>query len=395
VRRLGRASAATLRLLPLLVAVYVLGVWVRTIVRSADPLGTMRLDWYAYHLAGRRFVAGELQAIYPPAELANVWMYPPYALWVAAPLAPLREPAAYAVCAAAAFVGAIVACLLVGAAIGGPRERRLGATALVAASMPFTMSVILGQASGPLAMILAAALLAWLRGAEVAAGVLLALFMAKPNFGFVIPLLCLVARRWRVLAGFAVGLAIMIASTIPLGLNAWRFYYEGSRAFVDYVETTVPMWKQTTLYAFWRTMPPFAGWSRVQVRDLWVASVVLLVAATMRVWWLRWQDAAPPVARLVAIAVLLMIAANPYAYYYDSLLLLVPAVTVYLDDGSYRVRWSRIVALVCAAAILVLGYVAVLVVKGGVAWTGALASVWLLAEAYDLRRGTGRVGRVA
>ena len=79
-----------------------------------------------------------------------------------------------------------------------------------------------------------------------------------------------------------------------------------------------------------------------------------------------------------------MIAANPYCYYYDTLLLLVPGVTIYVDDASYRSRGSRAIGIGCAASILVLGYVTVLVVKGGVAWTGALVSVWLLAEAYDL-----------
>jgi hypothetical protein len=387
--RVAHTSLAIVRLLPLLVAVYVLGVWVRTIVRSADRLETMRLDWYAYWLAARRFVAGDFAAIYPPAELVNVWMYPPYALWASTPLALLSEPVAYAVCAATAFVGGLVAAELVGAATGAPRDRRLAATALVAASMPFTMSVILGQASGPLAMILAAALLAWRRGADFVAGVLLALFMAKPNLGYVIPLLCLVARRRRVLTGFALGSSVLLASTLVLGFELWRFYYDGSRAFVDYIETTVPMWKQATLYAFWRTMPPFSRWSLAQVKLLWIASIVVLVGVTVRVWWLRWRDVAPPVPRLVGLAVLLTIAANPYAYYYDSLLLLVPGVTVYLDGVSYRARRSRLVALVCAGSILVLGYVTVLVVKGGVAWTGALASVWLLAEAYDLRRGAG------
>ena len=134
---------------------------------------------------------------------------------------------------------------------------------------------------------------------------LLALFMTKPNFGVVVPLLCMVARRGRVLAGFALGMAVAMTSTVPLGLDAWRYYADGSRAFVDYVESSVPMWKQATLYAFWRTMPPFSGWALPQVKILSIASVVPLVLVTARIWWLRWQEATPPLTRLVSLAVLL------------------------------------------------------------------------------------------
>jgi hypothetical protein len=383
-----RFLVALVSVLPLLVPVYVLGSWASTIARSPDPLQTIRLDWYAYFVAARKFINGDFASIYPPAEMENIWMYPPYCLYAATPLAFMSDATAYAACLLTALVTQVLACLFLGASIERKVDHRFAAMAVVAASMPFNMTIILGQASGPLLLAIAAAIWTWRRGLDGVAGFLFGLVAAKPNLGLVLPVLCVVARRWRVLAGFCVAWGTMLIATIPLGAEIWRRYYAGAEALLRYTQSGVPMWKQVTLYAFLRTALPAGLTSERLLGPLWTVGTVTLACATAAVWSRRGAVDRPPVLRLVGLAMLLAITANAYAYYYDSVLLAVPGIAWFLARDEYVLRGSRVVIGGCIAGILVLGYPTVLVIKGGVAWTGGLASIWLLAEAHDLWRGS-------
>src|SRR2546430_5382374 len=85
--------------------------WVESLVLSPDPHAAARRDWYPFFETGHRLLAGDLGAVYPRTfDRGYLWLYPPYCIYLTAPLGVLPEWGAYALCAAvgvAAVAGAL------------------------------------------------------------------------------------------------------------------------------------------------------------------------------------------------------------------------------------------------------------------------------------------------
>src|SRR5439155_697912 len=142
----------------------------------------------------------DLTAIYRMASDSRYfWLYPPYCIYLAAPLGVLPEWYAYALCVLVevAAVGGALAVLR--AAVPGRGADHTNAAIAVLASMPFNTAIVIGQISGVLSLILAASLWAWRRRRPVTTGLLLSLLFIKPNLAIFSPPVCLLARQWRVL----------------------------------------------------------------------------------------------------------------------------------------------------------------------------------------------------
>ena len=383
--RLRRIGVAAIRLSAVLACAYVVAIWIRTIWISPAPLETIRLDWHLNYTTGQRVVSGALADVYVVHDVKSPFVYPPYWLYPAALLALLPEPVAYGVCAAAALLSLVFALRLTARSCPGPADRKLTAAFVVVGSVPFTMTIILGQVSGAIALGVALALFAWVRGREFLAGMALSLLVVKPNYALVVPGLCFLAGRWKIVAGFLTGVAVVLTSTIPLGAEIWRAYFEATRGFAAAFVHTIPMWKHTTLYAFLTTLPVFAGVPATSLTAGWIVMAIALCGLVAAAWWVAWRTEAPNIPRTVGLAVLLMLTAGPYAHYYDCVLLLVPGIAWYAATREvWTIRDSIIAA--CIAGILVGGYATVLVWKGGTAWTGGFMTVWLVVEAIELLR---------
>ena len=381
-RTAARTGLAALQLAPILVSVVWQASWVGLLLHSSDPLGRLRhLDWYAFFQAGHRLLAGDLQALYP-RELREefLWLYPPYCAYVTAPLGLLSEQWAYIVCCAVQVASVAGALTFLRATLSAERYV-LDVSAVIASSF-FNSAVIIGQASGFWALILAASLWSWHGRRDFVTGLLLALMLAKPNWGVVFPAMCLLTRQWRVLGGIAVGFGVMLLSSLPLGLERWHDFARTTHAYVDFVEQLTPMSKQLTMYAFWRTLPGLPHSHGGAITALWLASVLPLLAVTVAAWRRRWSEPTPPLPRLFGLTVLLTIAGNLYVYSYDGLLLLLPAIVWHVQGDQYRSRTCRRLIGGCVLLVFVFGYVAL--TYGGVAWIGPLVALWLLGEAYDL-----------
>jgi len=382
-RRRGIARAL-LRLAPLTVTGFMQISWFGNLALATDPHANARRDWYRFYQTGRQLLAGDLTAIYRMASDSRYfWLYPPYCIYLAAPLGVLPEWYAYALCVLVevAAVGGALAVLR--AAVPGRGADHTNAAIAVLASMPFNTAIVIGQISGVLSLILAASLWAWRRRRPVTTGLLLSLLFIKPNLAIFFPPVCLLARQWRVLAGIGVGSALLLLASLPLGLERWHEYAFATHSYVNLLQSAVPMWKQLTLYAFWYTVSGALASQGVSVTAPWLASVALLGAVTMAAWWRR-SDSETALPRLFGLTVLLAISANLYVYFYDGLLLLVPGVVWWVMRDEYRSLWCHGLIGACLLGIFAVGYLGIFVTQEGISWAGPLIAIWLLCEAVDL-----------
>jgi hypothetical protein len=94
-----------------------------------------------------------------------------------------------------------------------------------------------------------------------------------------------------------------------------------------------------------------------------------------------------PALRLFGSAALAVVAVSPRLYFYDALVLAVPAAAWYLCRDGYASRWVRRLQGGCLAGVTTAG---VLFFPWPVAVTavGPLAAAWAVLEAVDLRAGT-------
>ena len=378
-----RTVRALLRLAPLTITGFMQFSWFGSLAVSPDPYAIVRRDWHQFFQTGHQLVAGDLSAIYPRTfESGYFWLYPPYCIYLTAPLGMLPEWWAYALCVVVEVLAVAGALALLRAALPARGEDHTTAAIVILASMPFNTSVVIGQISGMLSLILAASLWAWRRRRTLVAGLLLSLLFIKPNLAIFFVAASLLARQWRVLAGMGLGGATMVLASLPLGLERWREYVHTSRDYVSVVQNKTLMWKQLTLYAFWRTATGGTS-SDLAVVAPWLASVAVVLGVTMLAWWRR-RDSEAALPRLFGLTVLLAVSANMYVYFYDGLVLLVPGVVWWVLRDEYRSRWRHALIGACLLGIFVVGYLRIFLTSEGINWAGALIAIWLVCEAVDL-----------
>lgn len=202
-------------------------------------LGNGRLD-FANHARGRDFVnlwtAGRLigegralevfepralmaahHRLFSPALPFHFWSYPPPALFLAAPFA--LTPSYFAGLAAWTALGWAV---LAWTPLPGPGR------ALLLFCPAVAVNIGLGQ-NGALTAALLLGGLALLERRPIAAGVLLGLLVFKPQMALLLPVLVVAGRRWRTMAGAAVGAGgLLLAATAMFSLESWRAFLDGS-----------------------------------------------------------------------------------------------------------------------------------------------------------------------
>jgi hypothetical protein len=89
--------------------------------------------------------------------------------------------------------------------------------------------------------------------------------------------------------------------------------------------------------------------------------------------------------RAAALLALATVALNAYLFYYDALLLVVPASVAFLLRATYAPR-ARAAVATLATISWVLQLVTPLFGQGGVPLPGLVATMWLVVEGLDLAR---------
>jgi hypothetical protein len=282
-------------------------------------------DLVAFHRAGEMALNRESAAAYDPgafrAGLADhqkglLWLNPPHAYFVMAPIAMLPYGAAKALWMAlsiAALVGVLATARL--------KSRPFFALALFSPAM--AISLMLLQLGGFIAVGLAAALVVAEKRPALA-GIILALLTMKPQYGLMAPIFLIALGQWRAIFFAAASTALLTAaSVLVFGAESWA-------AFAEALKTVHGPFARQALEGtatFSQTAAKLGAGDAARITAQG-AGIALCAATT---WF-----AARRLSRsdAIALTLLLSLAAAPSAWIYDW-----PLVIAALAFLAARSRW--------------------------------------------------------
>ena len=350
--------------------------------------GPVENDWFHLKTIADHFVAGDWSRLYTVGEQAlnprYYWRYPPFALYVVAPLAWLPHVWAYALLVVIE-VAALVGSLWLLRRLEPFRHMRAEWVLAIALSAPALTTIVTGQSSAVIMLCVVVAAMLWTRGQVNYAYALLGLLAIKPNWGFVFGLMAIVRGEWKGAAAMVGVVVLLCVLALPLGRQVWTDFLEVSMANGD-ILANYDRQKLITLRGF---LEGTLGTSDVTT-ILWALVAVGLVIMAA----LSWRAPGPPLRHL-GTGLLLAVSANPYASFYDALVLAVPATVWWAERG----RWARgpwlTVGILLAVAWCWEQWLyswGVLAAAAGVHWVppvsvvGPVAAVWLVLAARESMR---------
>lgn len=338
--------------------------------RQGRPLGT---DFSNVYAAGTYANEGRAAAAFDPAQqFAREraifgdttqfygWHYPPYFLFVAAPLALLPYGLALAVWQIATLGFYLLVIRLIvspsprrgaGGAEGGqthqsdsvpPRpaaQTGVGLSRaergdrslwlLLALAFPAVLINIGHGQNGFLTAALVGGALITLDRRPIVAGILFGLLVYKPQYGLLIPLVLAASGRWKCFGAATATVALLTAATtLSFGASVWQAFL----ASTEFTRTVVLEQGNTG----WHKIQSVFAWAR-----MWGAPIPLAYAAqgatiaalaAALVWLWRGAAAYPLKAAALCLGTIL---ATPYSFDYD-MMVLAPAIAFLAVDGFAR-----------------------------------------------------------
>ncbi len=325
------------------VFVVLLGAWV-----LADPSANLQSDWTSFDNAGGRLRSGE--EIYRPWNGDTEplpYLYPPFVLWLAAPLGYLGFHASWvasALLSITTFVGGVG--LALRSVSVSPAEVVTGRiVALTTGTVAGT--VLIAQYSGVYVFAIGLAAYCWSRDRELLAGVALAILVMKPNLGIAVPVVLVFSRSWRVLGGFALGSVGALLSSIPLGLGLWSGFVDNIRNQTELQEMgLVSSSKMVTFIGGFQSLTGLETGAPATVL-VWLVSTTIAGLATLSLWRpVMLRDSVPRALGGLAVFV---IVANPRMYFYDASLIVVGALLFWAERKRYSPRAQHVICVLCMA----------------------------------------------
>jgi alpha-1,2-mannosyltransferase len=361
-------------------------MWLLSVWRKPPATG----DWHHLKTVADHFVAGDWSRLYAVGEQAlnpnYFWRYPPFALYLVAPLAWLPEMYAYSVLVGIEIVALGISLWLL-RRLEPFRDMRAEWFLAIALSAPMLSTIVTGQSSALIMLCIVGAASLWTRGEVTRACAVLGLLAIKPNWGIVFGLMAIVLGEWKgaaVMAGVAVLLCVL---SLPLGLQLWKDFFGISVGHSLALAGYEPQ-KLITLRGF---LEGTLGKGDLTL-TLWAIAAAALVVAAV----LAWRAPGSPLRHL-GIGVLVAVAANPYAFFYDAVVLAIPA-TVWWAE---RDRWSRKPWLIAGGLIALMWCSehwlyswGVLAGSAGVQWrprvsiVGLATAIWLVLAAGQAKQRT-------
>lgn len=270
--------------------------------------GRLVLDGHAQLLFDQPAYYAHLKTLFGEYYRVHAWSYPPQALPLVAPLGLLEYRPALVTFLAVTFALFVAATVAFVRRYAPSTSRPLLALALAG----FVFLQIETTQNGFLMAALLLGALAFLRERPVLAGLCLAFLTIKPQLGFLIPLLALLDRNWRVLAWGAVFTTALVGvSLVWFGVEPWRAYID---AVIPYQQHVMTHWRGEFLYM----MPGVFGAARslgaqpAMAFDVQLV-VSLVTAAALIALLLRQRD---PLERAGAVFIGNFLV-SPYAFNYD------------------------------------------------------------------------------
>lgn len=363
-------------------AVALFGWWSVLAVQWDDDAAMIRRDYYCFYRAGELFLRGED----PFSQYDHAFVNPPFTLPLVIGLAWAGLRGSYVVLALLGTLAWILGCVLASRlGTATPQRRQTLVFALLTAPCAF-LALHLGQLSGIYFALLSGSLLLFARGHDRAAGALASLLLAKPNFVVALVGAAVVLRRPRFLMALAVGALVLIALSLPFGLEPWLACGRALSHLAHRHDVVVAdYWKQFTVYAFFRAVLYGIDESGVAAR---IATALVLLGFGVAIYRVlsahraRWREPGMS-ARLASILVLTTCALNTYLFFYDAVFIALPAATLFLAEDTWsrpRLRW---IALACMAICWLL-QLEVAFIHENPPLAGVVAALWLALELLDL-----------
>jgi hypothetical protein len=372
-------------LVGLAVFLVLLGLWLYGSFVRPDLIWR---DWVAFDQAGWRALGGDWSSVYrASANEQFPYLYPPFAIVLALPLGLVPFWPSYVITVAAALAGIGWSCRRLTAVLPNDDGRwPVFCVALLCA--PTTLQVIItGQYSWIYFTSLCGLAAGLHDGDERRAGYSLALLCLKPNLAVAVIPMLLIRRQWPVLRRATRATFIVVAATLPFTLFAWGDFAAALRGVAERQELgDAPIEKQVTLLAFLRVVSGQTAGAPA-ITTLWLAIVAVAAILVAHTW--RRAGAEVSAVRLSGLAALCMVALSPRLYFYDALVLAVPAAAWYLGPGCTTRRWIRRLEGLIIAAIVGVTFL-FFPLPSVVTVVGPLAGLWLLLEVFDLRSGLRR-----
>ena len=325
-RRFGRSALLQSLLLPFLaIHVAFFALWFYKLILYGPSEG----DWSHLKIVADYFRAGEWSNLYETGDRAinpgYLWRYPPYALYLVAPLAWVPPVVAYALLAGVALASMVTSLVML-RRLAPPAGMDAEWSLAAGLSAPSFSTLVTGQSSGVMLLCLTVAARLFHANYPIRAYALLALFALKPNWGIFFGLFALVRRDYRgalVMGGIVLAMCVV---SIPLGTEVWREFFRTSISNAE-ILNRYAAYKQISLKSF---IDSTLGQNPVSTAT-WVAAVLGLSAIASSAWRVP-----GPAIRHVGLVVLLAVAANPYASFYDALVIVLPATVWWAERPIWR-----------------------------------------------------------
>jgi hypothetical protein len=162
------------------------------------------------------------------------------------------------------------------------------------------------------------------------AGILLGLFACKPQLAFLIPLILIVGRRWKILASMTATVVVMVVvSAMVFGWKTWIAFFNNTSFVRNLFETgEAPWFKMPTFFISLR----MAGFGNLVSYSVQAAIAIVVTAI---VCYVCYQKRGAEISNAIfALGILLV---TPYAFVYDLTILAIPI--AYLAWQGYIKGW--------------------------------------------------------
>ena len=313
-------------------------------------------DFFVYYLAAQTGVSHGWPSMYDPATFLPTvtidvgrplpYLNPPQLAWLVVPLSWLS----YGV---AATVWGLLLVTAMGLAwyLAAPDTHRLKLIHLLAIAtlLPVFVSVLIGQVS--LVIVLVVALCWWFieHDRPWLAGATLGLIALKPQLAFLVPIALLIAGHWRVFLGWlAVTVVFGGSALLTVGPPVIHQVSE-SLAIVHAIPGPVQM-------SLERQLP-------MPVAAIGMAFVVVAALVIIR----RWRAAGSPIA--IAVGLLSSTLLSPYINFYD---LSAPVLAAWLVLRTNPPRWQQVSIVALYLPLYLAPIWPLLTLAALSAWLGAL-----------------------
>jgi alpha-1,2-mannosyltransferase len=271
------------------------------------------------------------QAIFGASTQFYGWHYPPYFLFVAAPLALMPYGLALFVWQAVTLVLYLLAIGAILKAFAPDGEAGTNPLwLLLALAFPAVLINVGHGHNGFLTAALIGGGLVCLDRRPLVAGILFGLLVYKPQFGLLIPVALAAGGYWRPFISAAITVVVLtIVTTLTFGTSVWHAFLVGA----EFTRTVVLEQGDTG----WYKIQSIFSWARMWGAPVPLAygiQLVVTLAIGVATAWL-WRSKSAPFPVKAAALCLAAILATPYTLDYD-MMVLAPAIAFLAADGFSR-----------------------------------------------------------